>query len=339
MRVGIIGCGYISTIHARAIASLGHELVVVADINEERARSFGAAHDCKWTTSNAALLAADLDIVIIAVPIPAHSQVVREALESHHPILCEKPLTRSAKDSRTVVEMVKDRRAPFFVGYMKRAHPTMQRFKEYAARIGTPRSGLVRCYHPFSPGVSWKTIAEAIARDPNAHAQRDGALRVSTCHMLDLLLQCAGPVRRVLAARFQYRPGCPGMDTATHGLLEMENGSTVMVECGWVPLHGVGRREDGFDEFVELRGDEGLAKVYTTMWYRPEHESPVAELWYEPTSTREKFNAGSVNYFVRQIEYIERALAGKSVPLATAEEACHVDELMDAMYEAAGLSL
>lgn len=108
-----------------------------------------------------------------------------------------------------------------------------------------------------------------------------------------------------------------------------------MVECGWLPLSGVGRREDGWDEVFELRGEDGLAKLYTTWWSRPEEERPVAELWYEPTKTRESFNAGFVDYFTGEYELIEKGLTGQQVPLATAEEACKVDELIEGVFEAA----
>ncbi len=54
-----------------------------------------------------------------------------------------------------------------------------------------------------------------------------------------------------------------------------------------------------------------------------------------PTHEHTTFNAGSVNYYEEQFRYIEQALAGQAAPLATAEDACRVDEVINAIFDAA----
>lgn len=335
MRVGVIGAGFMSHFHARALQSLGHEIVMATDCDQKRAAAFAASYGCAWTADRAKLLEQPVDLVTIAVPNHAHFEVALDAVRAGHAVLCEKPMTRSAEHSRELVAVARSSGKPFFVGYMKRAHPTVQRYREFAGRIGQPRSGLVRVFHPCA-AADRDAIVKAITEAPDR--PHDGVFVNSGSHMLDLLLHTAGPVKRVMAARTQHLPGCRQADVSTHAMLEMENGATVMVECGWLPLSGVGRRENGWDEVLELRGDEGLARLFTTWWSRPESEVPVAELWHEPTKTRESYNAGSVDYFVREYELIEQALAGKTVPLATVEEACRVDELIEGVFKTAGVA-
>jgi len=335
MRVGIIGTGSIAQLHARGLKSCGHEIAAVADISPQRAGDFAQ----KWNTvacSIEQLLERKLDLVSVTVPNVFHFEVAAQAIQAGHAVLCEKPMACNPAESAKLVELVARHGQPFFAGYMKRSHPTMQRFREYAARIGTPRSGMVRVYHPF-PLHMWGWMAEQLKKDPQSLRPtvfNDGVFVNSGSHMLDLLLWSAGGVRRVLAARFQRHEGVT-TDTAAHALLEMNNGATVTVECGWLPLTGVGRRENGWDEVLELRGDDGLARLFTTWWDRPETESPVADLWHEPTRQTETFNAGPVDYFAKEYELIALALQGQKVPLATVTEAAAVDTLISDVFAAA----
>jgi predicted dehydrogenase len=303
----------------------------VADINQQLAADFATANGTK-AVDVAELLKTKLDLVTIAVPNANHYAVSKDALAAGHAILCEKPLTRSAEQSRELTQRVAKSGKPFFVGYMKRSHPTMRKFAEFAKQIGTPRSGLVRVYHPF-PTTAWQNVARGVADKPGQ--PRDGALTNAGSHQLDLLLQAAGPVKKVLGARLQYRPGCPFVDTAAHALVEMQSGATITIECGWLPLSGVGFRENGWDEVLELRGDDGLARLFTTWWDRPDTEAPIADLWQETTRTRESFNAGAVDWWTSQYQMLAQALAGETTPLCTAAEATAVDELIDEIHAVA----
>jgi len=335
MKIGIIGAGYITRLHAKAIKAAGYDLAIVSDPNVKLAAEFGAAWNCAHTGDTAELLKQKLDLVTIAVPNNYHYDVVKAALPSGLPLLCEKPLTRNAAQSHELVELVKKSGKPFFVGYMKRSHPAIIRFAEMAKRVGTMRSGLVRVYHPFPTNV-WQSVAKGIAEKPNV--SRDGALTNAGSHYLDLLLHVAGPVKRVLAGRIQYRPDCPQVDTAAHALVEMENGATVTIECGWLPLTGIGPRDNGWDEVLELRGDEGFARLMGNWWDRSDSEASIADLWHEPSRTRETYNPGPVDYFMTEYQMIAKALAGENAPLATAEQATKVDELIDEIYAKAGVS-
>ena len=336
MRIGVIGAGNIARLHVQGLERSGHELVVVSDTDAGRAEALARPRGARATCDVDEFLAERLDLVTVTVPNILHHQVATRVVNAGHAVLCEKPMTRSAADSLALLELVRRVGKPFFTGYMKRSHPTVQKFVDYAKRIGTPRSGLMRAFHPF-PLKEWDRIASELARDPAAlrtTVYNDGAFVNSGSHMLDLLLLTAGPVRRVLASRFQRRPGCV-TDTMAHALLEMTSGATITVECGWSPLTGVGRREDGWDEVLELRGDAGQARLFTTWWDRPDHEAPVADLWLQSTTTRESFNGGSVDYFAKQYELIELALRGEPTPLATAEDGYRVDQLIDDVFAAA----
>src|SRR5262249_29295161 len=158
------------------------------------------------------------------------------------------------------------------------------------------RSGLVRTYLPCELKV-WDNIAAALKKDPQDPRYDAGILTMVASHMLDLLLWSAGPVRRVLGARLQYMPGCATMDCAAHALLEMESGAAVLLDCAFLPLTGIGRRENGHDELLELRGDAGLARVITPWSSRPETDAPVCEHWDEATKSWSGMTLNGVDYY------------------------------------------
>jgi UDP-N-acetyl-2-amino-2-deoxyglucuronate dehydrogenase len=91
---GIVGAGVISSIHARAIASLPDaRLVAVTDAEPDRAKSLAAAHDCVAEPDLDALLACDdVDVVCVCVPSGLHADVgIRAAAAGKH-LVIEKPL-------------------------------------------------------------------------------------------------------------------------------------------------------------------------------------------------------------------------------------------------------
>src|SRR5688572_27183735 len=73
---GIVGCGMISTFHARAIADVrGAKLVACFDTREDAAVKFAADNNCQPYTQLKAMLADErVDIVTIATPSGVHME-------------------------------------------------------------------------------------------------------------------------------------------------------------------------------------------------------------------------------------------------------------------------
>jgi UDP-N-acetyl-2-amino-2-deoxyglucuronate dehydrogenase len=91
---GIVGAGVISSIHARAIASLPRaRLVAVTDVERDRAESFASAHGCTAEPGLDALLGReDVEVVSVCVPSGLHAEVgIRAAAAGKH-LVVEKPI-------------------------------------------------------------------------------------------------------------------------------------------------------------------------------------------------------------------------------------------------------
>lgn len=120
-RIGIIGLGFMGRMHYEAYQNVeGAEVVAVCDADPKRAAGdlsggwgnlSGAQVDrlpmdrIKGTTNPAELLAmAEVEVVDVCLPTPAHVQAVTAALAAGKHVLCEKPLARTAAEARQIAE-------------------------------------------------------------------------------------------------------------------------------------------------------------------------------------------------------------------------------------------
>lgn len=153
INVGIVGCGGIASHHIRGYRQSGAKIVMVADLDQIAAQARAAELGCDWTTDYHKLLAhPDIQAISICVPNWLHFDVAMAAIEARKAVLCEKPMSISLQQAETLRQLVHDRNAFFQIGYMKRYHPVMQRFREWLPDIGPIEMGLLRCYQPFQNG-------------------------------------------------------------------------------------------------------------------------------------------------------------------------------------------
>lgn len=123
--VGVIGAGLMARTHAHGWAAEGVALRIWsrgAPARESLAHDVGA----EPVESLAALLDG-ADLVDVCTPTPTHPEFVRAAIAAHVPVLCEKPLARTAADAEALVEDIRAAGVPVFPAHVIRWFP------EYAA--------------------------------------------------------------------------------------------------------------------------------------------------------------------------------------------------------------
>ena len=98
LRAGIIGTGFIGTVHAHAVRASGATVATVAASTPrsaiEAAERLGAA---AAETAEALIDADDVDIVHICTPNDQHLPLARRALAAGKHVICEKPLATGSK--------------------------------------------------------------------------------------------------------------------------------------------------------------------------------------------------------------------------------------------------
>jgi predicted dehydrogenase len=94
MRAGIIGVGFMGTVHARAVRACGATVAAIAASSAERARSAAIRMSADAIAESASELIDrdDVDVVHICTPNDLHLPLAEQALAAGKHVICEKPL-------------------------------------------------------------------------------------------------------------------------------------------------------------------------------------------------------------------------------------------------------
>ena len=103
MKVGLIGCGFMGTMHANCYRALGVEIAAVADIRPEKAEVLAQGAtiygDGKDLIANA-----DVDIIDICLPTFLHAEYAMAAMEKVRYVFVEKPVALTVAEGKAMME-------------------------------------------------------------------------------------------------------------------------------------------------------------------------------------------------------------------------------------------
>ncbi len=111
LRVGIVGCGCIFTMHATSAHHLENSTIVgVCDIKKDRADKAAAKYNCKAYYDYKEMINKDLiDVVHICVPHYLHPIISKYAIEAGVNVLCEKPMSIKYEDAVENVKLAEEK--------------------------------------------------------------------------------------------------------------------------------------------------------------------------------------------------------------------------------------
>ncbi|MGB6455553.1 MAG: Gfo/Idh/MocA family oxidoreductase [Streptosporangiaceae bacterium] len=248
---GIVGTGVISSIHARAIASLrGARLVAVTDVTRERAQSFASAHGCVAEPDLDALLARDdVNVVSVCVPSGLHAEVgIRAAAAGKH-LVVEKPIDVSVEAADRLIGAANENEVAMTV-------ISQHRFDQ----------GLIELRRLLDEGELGRLVlGEASTKWYRSQAYYDsaawrgtwaldgGSLMNQGIHYADLLLWTMGPVAEVTALFSTQAHHIEVEDTAL-AVLRFASGAvgTIVASTAVFP---------GFAQRLEISGTGGTVVI------------------------------------------------------------------------------
>lgn len=205
MRIAVVGLGSIGRRHVRVI----REVYPDAEIVAVRSGIGGAVPEDAMvsvtvrTVSEA--LARDPIGVIIASPAPFHVDQAIEALCAGVPVLIEKPIAASLKDSRRLIEHPAIDETAFSlsaVGYVLRHQPAFEFVQEilFADKLGDFRGARVEA-HSFLP--AWRP-GQDYKESVSALTELGGGVLRELSHEIDYVLSLFGGCQKVLGWRNQH---------------------------------------------------------------------------------------------------------------------------------------
>ena len=199
IRVGIVGAnarsGWAKMSHVPAINGLpGLKLAAVATRNEQIAREAAEAFGAdRWFSDPFAMIRDDqIDVITIAVKVPAHRDLVLAALAAGKAVYCEAPLGRTVAEAEEMARAAGSLHTA--IGLQGRLNPAVRRAAQLlsSGKIGQP--------------LNARIISTTSGFGPEMHSTRDffnqtssGAnlLTIAAGHTLDLVEAVLGEVLEV----------------------------------------------------------------------------------------------------------------------------------------------
>ena len=263
IRVGIVGASakasWAKVSHVPAIHCLpGLRLAAVATRNEhsarEAARVFGAD---RWFSDPLAMIRDDrIDVVTIAVKVPAHRELVLAALDAGKAVYCEGPLGCTVAETEEMASAAGSRHTA--IGLQGRLNPAVRRATQLlsSGKIGRP--------------LNARIVATTVGFGPEMPSTHDyfnkassGAnlLTIVAGHILDVVEAVLGPISEVDARTAIRWPVVKLTDTCEESVRETADHIDVLgrTDSGAVFTAdisgGVALEEARFS--FEIRGSEG----------------------------------------------------------------------------------
>jgi predicted dehydrogenase len=183
LRVGLAGCGFVGGKRAQALD--GDELVGAYDVDPAAAAALGAL---PFATLDA-LLAQDLDVLVVAVPHDRLAELAVAGLEAGANVLVEKPAGIGTADVDRIAEAARAAGRLVRVGFQHRFYPGLRRAAELvrSGRFGDVLFLRARYGHGGRVGYEreWRM-------DPAVSG--GGELVDQGMHLLDLVHLLMGPL-------------------------------------------------------------------------------------------------------------------------------------------------
>jgi predicted dehydrogenase len=255
LRVGVIGCGWISqNIHIPAyVENPKSKLAAVCDANEERLHEVAKRYDVKnvFVNHKDLLESGLVDAVSICTPTAAHCEVAVEAAEHGIHTLCEKPLASNLEEGKKIVQAVHQSEIKFMVGFNYRFLPNHEMTKKFidAGRIGKPIfiKGEVVTPGPYKTDIPEKDYSFEAKK-------RIGAFFDLGSHLVDLFLWIMGKPIEVYAAFSSYMNDA-GVDDSATALIKFQSNVLGNVTVSWLDLPDY--QSTGDSRMLEVVGTEG----------------------------------------------------------------------------------
>jgi predicted dehydrogenase len=144
LRVGIVGTGFIGSVHARAARLAGARLVGVAGSSAERARGALDSLGAEEAFGSAEDLISAVDVVHICTPNHLHAPLALKALDAGLAVVCEKPLATDAPTAALMAARAEETGAVATVPFVYRFHAMA---REARAKVAAGELGQLSVVH------------------------------------------------------------------------------------------------------------------------------------------------------------------------------------------------
>ena len=334
VRIGLIGAGFVSDIHAHALTQYckNVELVAVASRTEEKARRLAAAYGIPHAYGDyrALLERSDIDMVTVAIPNDLHCDAVCAAAEAGKHVVCEKPLARTlAEADRMIATCERHGRMLFYAEELLFA-PKYVRARQLVEEGALGRPFLVKQWEEHDgPHEPWFWDVDRSG---------GGVVFDMGCHSIEYARWVFGKpeVRSVSATlgTFVHGEKTRGEDHSIV-VVEYEGGGIGLAENSWAKGGGVDDRAEIYGTAGHTRADllHGTAlRTYSQAGYGYAVEKSGGTVGWSSTMVEEVWNYG----FPQELQHFVDCVLGTATPMETGVDGREVLKIILAAYQSAG---
>jgi len=342
-RTGIIGCGKVAHLHAKALQNLPEsDFAAVWSRTPSTAVKFSDQYGVKSYTDISKMVKQEgLDLVIVCTPHPFHRDPTNQAIKAGANVLVEKPLASSLEDCDSMIGTADRFGKMLGVISQRRWLAPVMRVKQAIdeGKMGNPILGTINM-------LGWRDEAYYNA-DPwrGTWQEEGGGVLVNQApHQLDILLWYMGEIEELFGLWGNLNHPYIEVEDTALAVIRFKNGAlgNIIVSnsekpgiYGKVHVHGkngasAGVQTDGGAMFVA-----GMSSVLeppvNDLWTIPGEES-LLQSWIKEDSDFFNTIDPTVYYMERQIEDFLQALDEKREPLVNGSDGRKTVELFTAIY-------
>lgn len=153
--VGIVGAsadrGWGGIAHVPALQALdAFQIRAVSTTRMESAKATASrlGADLAFDTHQALVLRPEVDLVVVAVKVPDHKQIVSDALAAGKMVYCEWPLARNLSEAQALEGLARERQLKTVIGLQGGLHPPIRYLRDLIREgvIGMPLSTSIRAH-------------------------------------------------------------------------------------------------------------------------------------------------------------------------------------------------
>ncbi len=329
IKVGVIGLGNIAqVIHLPILSKLENaQIVALCDTEFQRAKLLGERYKVKNVFKNYQDLLAmnEVDAVVIATPTNTHKEIAIAAVKAKKHCLVEKPLARTAKEAKEILDVVNKSDVKVMVGMNQRFRPDAMVLKSFIENGEIGDVFFVKCGWLKKNPVDrqWKT---------QKSVSGGGVFLDLGIMVLDLALWIlnfpeAHSVSAVNFERDMRDENSADVEDFSSVLVRLKTGQAITIDTGW------NFEVDHDLLFCNVYGNAGFARVYPLKFHKKMNDQ-LMNVTPERIGSLEDIYKRS---YYNELRHFVDAVSGLYPLSSTAKDAYERMNIVDAIYKSAKL--
>lgn len=325
MRVGIIGTGAISNLHALAYKKIGYEVVCCTDISETAGRAFAEKNGCEFVkTYEEVCRHPKVDYVDLCTFPDFRLQPIEICAESKKHIQVQKPISTNLETAAKMIETAKN--AGITLGVVSQ-HRFDDSSRFLVKALADGRLGKILQADAY---VKWYRTPAYYSRPIKGswEVEGGGALINQAVHQVDVLMWLIGPVKEVFGLwQLGSLHNIQSEDVVT-AIFRYANGAQGVIQAStafW----------PGYSERIEIHGTKGTAILTgdkLTTWDVQDDSGEPAPVDSGIASGASDPMAIPTLPLERQFLDFGNAISSGKPPLVSGEEGYRALEFVQAVY-------